>query len=280
MKVYGYQDASQFYDCVKDYLLFQEARHCLLLGICNSLIKNPKRYDSEPYLAAVEKDGNIIAVAIRTPPRKLLLSKMTDLVAVELIAEDLYKQQQKLPGVSSLPKEAEAFAQAWQNITGQSYKPDMQLRLHQLDTVQDVQQANGNLRLASISDRELLIDWIEAFYTEALESNEENASRAVDAFLSQNSFYIWESEIPVSIAGGRLLASNSGWIGPVYTPPQYRKKGYASSCVAAVSQALLDKGCKSCYLFTDQANPTSNHIYRTIGYQAVDDWYDYSFTTD
>ena len=203
---------------------------------------------------------------------------MTDLIAVELIAEDLYKQQQQLPGVSSFPVEAEAFAQAWQNITGQSYKPDVQMRIHQLDTIQDVQQANGKLRLASISDSELLIEWIEAFSIEALGTKEENASRVVDASLSQNFFYIWESEIPVSIVGGRLWASNRGWIGPVYTPPQYRKKSYASSCVAAVSQALLDKGCKSCYLLTDQANPTSNHIYQTIGYQAVDDWYDYSFS--
>jgi uncharacterized protein len=278
MKVYGYQDANQFYDRVKDYLLFEEARHSFLLRICNGLINSPNEYDSERYLATVEKDGNIIAVAIRTPSRKLLLSKMTDLIAVELIAEDLYKQQQQLPGVSSFPVEAEAFAQAWQNITGQSYKPDVQMRIHQLDTVESVQQANGKLRLASISDRELLIEWVEAFSIEALGTKEENASRVVDTYLNQNSCYIWESEIPVSIVGGRLLASNRGWIGPVYTPPQYRKKGYASSSVAAVSQALLDQGCKYCYLLTDQANPTSNHIYQTIGYQAIDDWYDYSFS--
>ena len=51
MKVYGYQDASKFYDRVKDYLLFQEARHSFLLRICNGLINSSNEYDSDRYLA-------------------------------------------------------------------------------------------------------------------------------------------------------------------------------------------------------------------------------------
>ena len=47
--------------------------------------------------------------------------------------------------------------------------------------------------------------------------------------------------------------------------------------VADLSQMLLDKGFKYCLLFTDLANPTSNNIYRQIGYQPVSDWNEYSF---
>lgn len=43
---------------------------------------------------------------------------------------------------------------------------------------------------------------------------------------------------------------------------------------------LLNQGYKYCFLFTDLANPISNHIYQAIGYQPVNDWYDYSFTQD
>ena len=66
-------------------------------------------------------------------------------------------------------------------------------------------------------------------------------------------------------------------VSPVYTPPEYRGKGYATSCVAAVSQHLLNTGYKYCFLFTDVANPTSNHIYQKIGYQPVCEISDYSF---
>ncbi len=58
---------------------------------------------------------------------------------------------------------------------------------------------------------------------------------------------------------------------------KYRRQGYASSCVAALSQTLLDQGRKYCFLFTDLANPTSNHIYQAIGYQPICDMNEYWF---
>ncbi len=70
---------------------------------------------------------------------------------------------------------------------------------------------------------------------------------------------------------------NGKRITAVYTPPEHRQKGYATSCVAALSQNLLDSGCKYCFLFTDLANPTSNHIYHKIGYRPVSNWSNYSF---
>jgi uncharacterized protein len=66
-------------------------------------------------------------------------------------------------------------------------------------------------------------------------------------------------------------------ISPVYTPPEHRRKGYAISCVATLSQMLLDKGNKYCFLFTDLANPTSNSIYQKIGYQPICDFSNYWF---
>jgi predicted GNAT family acetyltransferase len=79
------------------------------------------------------------------------------------------------------------------------------------------------------------------------------------------------------MASATEATQNSSRIGPVYTPPEYRKKGYASACVATLSQQLLNQGYQACYLYTDLANPTSNHIYKTIGYQPVCDWNIYQF---
>jgi len=55
----------------------------------------------------------------------------------------------------------------------------------------------------------------------------------------------------------------------VYTPPAYRRRGYASACGAALSQLILDAGRRFCFLYTDLANPTSNQIYQQIGYEHV-----------
>ena len=80
------------------------------------------------------------------------------------------------------------------------------------------------------------------------------------------------------------MAGCTGWtprgvrINAVYTPPQSRRRGYASACVAALSQLLLGAGRQFCFLFTDLANPTSNRIYQQIGYRAVCDVDEYAFT--
>ena len=63
----------------------------------------------------------------------------------------------------------------------------------------------------------------------------------------------------------------------MYTPPEFRGRGYASACVAAASQAQLDAGRRFCFLFTDLANATSNHIYQEIGYEPVRDVEVYRF---
>ena len=60
-------------------------------------------------------------------------------------------------------------------------------------------------------------------------------------------------------------------VGPVYTPPEQRRKGYASAAVAEVSQRFLDAGARVC-LYTDQANPTSNGIYQALGYRRWSTW--------
>jgi predicted GNAT family acetyltransferase len=67
-------------------------------------------------------------------------------------------------------------------------------------------------------------------------------------------------------------------IGPVYTPPEFRRRGYATAAVASASQQALDSGAERCMLFTDLANPTSNKIYAAIGYQRIGDWEEHVFS--
>ena len=66
-------------------------------------------------------------------------------------------------------------------------------------------------------------------------------------------------------------------IGPVYTPPEFRGRGYASALTAHVSTEQLAAGRSFCFLYTDLANPTSNKIYVAIGYRRVCDSVQYAF---
>jgi len=82
---------------------------------------------------------------------------------------------------------------------------------------------------------------------------------------------LWEDGGTVSLAGCGGLTANGIRVGPVYTPPELRRRGYASALTAALTRELLAGGRRFCFLFTDLGNPTSNSIYRQVGYEPVAD---------
>lgn len=278
MKLNRFQDPRVFFDRTREYLVAKEFIHSLPLRISQIFLDNARVYQELPYLATVEKDNNIVAVAIKTPKRNLILSEVKDLAALEKIAADIYKNNLEIPGVTGLKKETETFAEIWHNLTAQAYKISMHLRIHKLEKVQIINKAKGNLISANQSDRDLLLNWTKAFAREVAGSIPANINKDVDRYLKEKNVYFWQdNNKPVAFINAARITPNSVNIGPVYTPPEYRRKGYATSMVSQLSQILLDRGFKYCLLFTDLANPTSNHIYHKIGYQPICDWNEYSF---
>jgi hypothetical protein len=95
---------------------------------------------------------------------------------------------------------------------------------------------------------------------------------------SRLGLWVHEVEGQVTAMSGHSGPTPNGIrIGPVYTPPQHRGRGYASALVAAESQWLLDNGRSYCFLYTDLANPTSNSIYQRIGYRQIAQSAEYAF---
>ena len=80
---------------------------------------------------------------------------------------------------------------------------------------------------------------------------------------------------PVSLVRVNARVADVVRIGPVYTPPRARRRGYAGTAVAAASRRAFEAGARRCAIITDVANPISNHIYSEVGYRPVMDldWY-------
>ncbi|MCG8367426.1 MAG: hypothetical protein MJA27_29335 [Pseudanabaenales cyanobacterium] len=182
-----------------------EAEHNLPLGILYTLREYPERYEALPYLALVQAADKTLAVAIRTPPRGLVLSKTVDLSALQLIAQDLDALQVDLPGVMGAVQETHAFAATWNALTGKSHRIKTNLRIHQLNTVQPVAKAQGSLRLATTSDRTLLLQWFQAFDLEAFGEPQEDTERVFDLQLRRGGVYLWEDGVRPCIHGVRSL---------------------------------------------------------------------------
>jgi predicted GNAT family acetyltransferase len=89
--------------------------------------------------------------------------------------------------------------------------------------------------------------------------------------------YFWDDGRPVAMCASPGGAPSGARISLVYTPPDLRRRGYATAAVSALTRRLLFGGSRYCCLYTDLANPTSNNVYRRIGYRPVCDIDEYSF---
>ncbi len=87
--------------------------------------------------------------------------------------------------------------------------------------------------------------------------NGEDTPQATLNRIQAGDLFVWESNTGeiVSMAERTRPVVNIITIALVYTPPELRGRGYASNCVAALSQYLLDSGWSICSLTTNLANP-------------------------
>jgi predicted GNAT family acetyltransferase len=279
MELRRFDDAEAFLEAAGPFLVADEPRHNLELGILSQLRANPMLFGEPAYLAAVHRDGRIAGIAIRTPPFNLLVSA-SDVAGVGVIAPDVYERFSRLPGVLSTPEIARGFAEAWTAVSGQPHRPGMRQRIYRLDDVPEEPRTAGRMRMATEADRSLLLRWMEDFRAEAMPSQAPaSVPGTVDHRLtaSDAGLELWDDPGPVSMAGFTSPTPTGIRIGPVYTPPEYRRRGYGTACTAALSRMLMLRGYRTCFLYTDLANPTSNSIYTAIGYRMVCDMLEVRF---
>jgi len=250
------------------------AQHTILLGAIETLrAAGTQAFGAiAPLFGWWQEAGREVSAAfLHTPPFPVALTSVPGPAAVAL-AQALAARARRVSGVNADPAGAEAFALAWQELTGDAIELHMRSRLFQLGVLRwPVPRPPGQARVAGAADRSLLIAWSEAFHREA-QAGPEDLESMVDDRLSYRGLSLWEDAgQPVSMAGLTRMAAGQVRVGPVYTPPRLRGKGYAGGVTCAVSQAARDAGADRVLLFTDLANPTSNALYQRLGYEPVED---------
>jgi predicted GNAT family acetyltransferase len=171
---------------------------------------------------------------------------------------------------------AAAFAAQWSERTKSAAIPFQGNRLYEFLEDAEVLNVEGKLRQALAQERNLMILWITAFQHEIGEPANDIELR-VDRALGAGQLWVWDrNQEAVSMTVGREPVHGVVRLSGVYTPEKKRKHGYAAACVYALSKMLRDSGHR-CILYTDLGNPTSNAIYRRIGYRAVGEAVRYRF---
>ena len=267
-------------DLAGEFLAAREAEHNLIFGICSNIEADPTQFSQgAPYLATVLHGDRVVGAAIRTPPWRLVLSVMDHPGAAHRLVDDL--MDEKLPGVVGPSMSAEHFAEGWTRVTRTPSRLSTHERAFQLRKVIPPRPAPGELVRSDPSHKELLADWARAFHEEAMRTGPEQdwqamAERWIKGLGRTAWLWVDDGRV-VSLTGVGGLTPHGIRVGPVYTPPADRGRGYASNLVARVSQDQLDSGRQFVFLFTDLANPTANKIYQDIGYEPVIDIDEYEF---
>jgi hypothetical protein len=280
MRIERHHDVRGFFERVEPFLLRREAEHNLMLGFRASLEHDPHAFGpDDPYLAAVvDERGEVVAAATMTPPHNLVLSTVDDPGAVDALAGDL--RGEVLPGLIAPLDVGAAFCDRWPAAATVSIEE----RIYEATEVIPPRPVPGRMRFAEDRDRDVVVEFVAGFFEEALPGSTDGDAEAwVARRRSQPDTYtaLWDDGGKVvTLAGFGSPTPNGMRVGPVYTPPGLRGRGYASALTAAVTEHVLASGRRFCFLFTNLANPTSNSIYRRIGYRPVLDVNVWRFARD
>jgi predicted GNAT family acetyltransferase len=277
MEVVRLDDAATFLADAGPFLLADEARHNLILGIAATVRDAPGHY-GERHFWIVRDGGEVAGAALRTPPYNLVVARPRSPRALEELAHSVAGEA--LPGVVGGDPEAYELAELCSRRSGRVTRTTMRQGVYALEHVEPLPTVPGSARVATADDRDLVLRWWIAFADEALHEGgpgRDRAEQTVDYRLSSPTagIVLWEDAgEPVATAGWGGPTPNGIRVGPVYTPPELRGRGYATALTAELSRQLLDGrlfegGRRFCFLYTNLSNPTSNAIYERIGYRRI-----------
>ena len=268
------RDRAAFAERVGRFLDERPERNLLATALANAATG---AYENPLFCYSLDDTGDVCHASLRTPPWALLTTGLPSRDVAEFVAA-WHCEDPAVPGVGAEPATARAVAAEWARLTGVRTHVRMREAMHALSEVRDPPRpARGALRRAQPEDRPLLVQWTREFVLEATHGNVSDAERSVDIRMTSGGFRIWEDGTPVCFLGVTGPINRTVRIGPVYTPPAHRRRGYAGTAVAAASRDALAAGAERCMLFTDVENETSNKIYAEVGYVRFADWEEHAF---
>ncbi len=279
-------DPGEFLAAAGDYLAADPVVSTVVTTVAHRLVARQADGVVPPgrtWWLAVQNASAVTGAAMRTAtsaPYPLFLLPMPPEAAVAL-ARVLHERGEEVPGLNGARPAVDLCAAELGRLGGGRVQVSQHTRLHELGDLVWPAPVPGGLRPATEDDVDLVMEWFGAFMGDADEqagrprgaSAHETPDRAeMLRRIRAGSLWFWVSQAgeQVHLTGVSPPAFGVARVGPVYTPPAQRGRGWASNAVAQISRRLQAQGARVC-LYTDQENPTSNKIYTALGYRPVAD---------
>jgi predicted GNAT family acetyltransferase len=277
-------DPTAFLASAEETLAADPLVSTVMATVTSRMVGEPAPTDRPQWWAVVrDEHGEIAGLAMRTaptPPHPMFVLPMPDDAALAL-ARAIHARAERIGGLNGSLPAAEVMAGELARLQGGTVEVAQHTRLFELGELRPPAGVPGHLREATLEDFDLAKAWVDRFMYDAdvqagrdpgAHGREEVSPEDLRRRIEQQCYWFWLDDAGerVHLTGANPPSYGVARIGPVYTPPEQRRRGYAGAAVAEVSQMFLDQGARVC-LYTDQANPTSNGIYQQIGYRPVVD---------
>ncbi|KAJ2960594.1 hypothetical protein NQZ79_g4017 [Umbelopsis isabellina] len=282
-----YPGPQEFLDALLPQLEEHELENCQL--IAKSRMWARDKVTGGYYAAVLEGEelkyalcwapGNLLWLSYSLPDGsdkdyQVLLAK--HLAQVEHAVKEVYSFQGCEPG-------GVTFKNAYNEAANQNFETGRAMSTYKLTAVKYPEQSRdllekGTLRLATKDDNvKLFAEWYRGYCGLCALStpSTEDCEKAMTNLISVEMLYIWILEgRPVSMTFKMRPLKHGTSVAGVYTPPDLRRRGYATAMMAAFCAKLLET-FEFVTLHADKYNPTSNHIYQDVGFVKVRDTNDY-----
>ena len=269
MQLIQYPHATAFLRANQEWLAQNEALNSLLLGLT---LDAEKKETDENFYFSVNEEETIQLCGIQTPGRFLILYTEDHLTndTSSALADFLEREKPNLPGLLGPKTLVLDLAHFLKNTLDWDFEIVYKQLVYQLQEVKYNPSSSGQMRTATPADVRLVGAWMHKFVIEALnEDDVEAARKTAKQKIKNGEVFLWYDKAVVTMCCVARPTRNGISVNYVYTPVEYRKKGYGTKIVAEVSTLMLARGYRFCTLFTDIENPTSNAIYQRIGYELV-----------
>ncbi|MGG0151767.1 GNAT family N-acetyltransferase [Bacillus mycoides] len=266
IQLHVYEEILNFTEEVKPFLEKNEQENNLILGVLQ-MVQEPI------FIGVAKQEEEIAAVFLQTEEKKQIIvatSEISEDAIVEL-AKQLTRIYPDIPGLIGNKNIVQKLAEEIAILEHKKTTVVMEQGVYELKQVKKKWNGDGIFREVTSEELPLIEKWIYQFCEDVkLPTTKEEAKQTAHTLITNNRLFGLEVDGKlVSVAAKTRPTTNNITVNFVYTPKEERKKGYASNCVAALSQRMLDEGYKTTTLYTDLANPTSNKIYQEIGYEQI-----------
>ncbi len=267
-------DPRQVLQEARDFLVSDPVRHNVIMTILENRAATgePGRW----WLSLL--DGRVAGLAFQSPLTFLAgVAPMPDEL-VPVLVDAIASAGVRLPGVIGMAHTAARFAGEWTQVCKSAAVPVQGQRIYEVAEVIRPDGVPGAMAAGQPSDRDLVIEWTNGFHGRMPHHEPDmDVGEYADRRLADGQVWLWQDGgRPVSMSVTSTPVAGVRRVQAVYTPPELRRNGYAAACVAEISGQILAEGYR-CILYTDLGNPTSNSVYRRIGYRAVAEGVRYEF---